>query len=674
MVKILPFILLALLVLQLEVAVSFLYGLSGVCPVQRFLSVHGSSSGTDVEDVMTGTIDRVSYNAYQMESKSRLNEKEDGEDGRDSGDNMYIATARLIHEVDLRKEGEESDVPLMCAKMFHRTNGPVPRATTSTIIRIDSEESEKCGIDADAFFSVLEESLKWYLDNGGRIRRTSIAFEKDSFYSKWLAEIGFVNSPLFTDEFTQLHSSTLSRLSNYGVQSCEPETLLKHLESRLKSGLGNICTLNDLLGRLHHDLGAPEKSIPYYTQALLADKNSSAVFRNLGSAYQATGDTQLAFASFQQAVQLNPDDAAVYLKLAFFYEDFAKKDWEDAAEHALRCYHYYLDNVDGEDTSVLTRLGNLLIREHKNKEALVVYEKVLLLDKSLHNVWFNKAHAHIRMGETTKATEALERTLELNPGITAASHMLNALSKERATIIATVDENYVKDLFNNYGAEYDDHVKKLLYSAPRVIRQELAKIFKGRYNIDLGDVPQEIDGCTTIISTIKIKGELDILDLGCGTGLAGAWLKDYAKHLVGVDISEGMATVAEQKMIYNELNVMSLMEYFEQTPAESQFDLLVASDVLSYIGRLDALFGQVVERVRAGGYFAFTVERVDESAPDITDFVLQQTGRFGYKKNYIDNLLQSFKGLDVLVSREFSPRLDAGEPVQGMLYIVQKQE
>lgn len=29
-------------------------------------------------------------------------------------------------------------------------------------------------------------------------------------------------------------------------------------------------------------------------------------------------------------------DALVYLKLAFFYEDFATKDWIDAAEHSQR--------------------------------------------------------------------------------------------------------------------------------------------------------------------------------------------------------------------------------------------------------------------------------------------------------------------------------------------------
>ena len=31
-----------------------------------------------------------------------------------------------------------------------------------------------------------------------------------------------------------------------------------------------------------------------------------------------------------------------------------------------------------------------------------------------------------------------------------------------------------------------------------------------------------------------MNNSLDILDIGCGTGQAGAWLKDYAKSLVGV--------------------------------------------------------------------------------------------------------------------------------------------
>ena len=102
----------------------------------------------------------------------------------------------------------------------------------------------------------------------------------------------------------------------------------------------------------------------------------------------------------------------VYLKLAFFYEDFATKDWIDAAEHSQHCYEYYLDKVDPQDTGVLTRLGNLLVREHKYEKAIDIYTCILTFDKTLENVWFNKAQAQIKVGDIVEATESLKCTLE----------------------------------------------------------------------------------------------------------------------------------------------------------------------------------------------------------------------------------------------------------------------
>jgi hypothetical protein len=83
------------------------------------------------------------------------------------------------------------------------------------------------------------------------------------------------------------------------------------------------------------------------------------------------------------------------LKLAFFYEDFANKDWIDAELHSQRCYQYYLDTVDPEDVAVLTRLGNLLVREHLSEQAVGVYDRILKLDDKIYSVWFNKAHAQV---------------------------------------------------------------------------------------------------------------------------------------------------------------------------------------------------------------------------------------------------------------------------------------
>eukprot|EP01035_Chromulina_nebulosa_P020899 gene20899-27089_t len=366
--------------------------------------------------------------------------------------------------------------------------------------------------------------------------------------------------------------------------------------------------------------GDLKESIDYYTKALTIDPSSTATFRNLGSAYQASGNTQLAFASYQQALQLDPKDALVYLKLAYFYEDFASKDWLEAADNAISCYQYYLDNVDAEDTAVLTRFGNLLVREHKSSDAIQIYDKILSIDSTLSNVWFNKAHAEMKINDYVNAKISLEKTLQLDPSISAASHMLKALSDDLAIKVESSDEVYIKDLFNSYASIYDEHGKKLLVSTPRVIRQELAKIYKVKLGIidNANDdvllsppskkitltplstcdhsVEHEIEdhsNCSGQISFMDRK--LDILDLGCGTGLAGAWLKDYAKSLVGVDISDQMISIAKKKMLYEDLYTTSITSYLND--CQESYDLIVAADVISYIGDLNQIISMFFDLV-----------------------------------------------------------------------------
>ena len=68
--------------------------------------------------------------------------------------------------------------------------------------------------------------------------------------------------------------------------------------------------------------------------------------------------------------------------------------------------------MDPSDTSILTRLGNLFVKEHNQESAVGVYKKVLELDESLDNVWFNMANAQIHIGDYTGERER-ERSLSL---------------------------------------------------------------------------------------------------------------------------------------------------------------------------------------------------------------------------------------------------------------------
>ena len=196
---------------------------------------------------------------------------------------------------------------------------------------------------------------------------------------------------------------------------------------------------------------------------------------------------------------------------------------------------------------------------------------------------------------------SLQRTLEIEPSIAAARHMLKALSDEDSDYVMELEDEYIKDLFNSYGSVYDDQVRKLRYSAPRVIRQEMAKIYKARYekqmsvtiesDRDFNVAGEQITGSGCSTYTTYMNSTLDVLDLGCGTGLAGSWVKDYAASMVGVDISEKMIMEAGKKMLYNELHCQSITDYCAS--ARKTFDLIVAADVLAYIGDLAETFSQV---------------------------------------------------------------------------------
>lgn len=57
---------------------------------------------------------------------------------------------------------------------------------------------------------------------------------------------------------------------------------------------------------------------------LQMDPSRSEVFRGLGGAYQSQGQHQMAFASYQQAINVAPTDLLAYLKLGMLYEELVR--------------------------------------------------------------------------------------------------------------------------------------------------------------------------------------------------------------------------------------------------------------------------------------------------------------------------------------------------------------
>jgi predicted TPR repeat methyltransferase len=184
-------------------------------------------------------------------------------------------------------------------------------------------------------------------------------------------------------------------------------------------------------------------------------------------------------------------------------------------------------------------------------QAIETFKTALEYDPSPYQIWFNLAMAQISMKNYEDAKKSLHRALQIKPVIPAAQHMLKALSKDVAENLQYSDRAYIKDLYDSYARTYDEHNKKLRYATPRVIREEMAAIYKASNRFEgvvLGEhtdveghacvpanVPSSEGGCSSH-AHVMAPGPLDVLDLGCGTGLAGGWLKDYSKNLIGSSI------------------------------------------------------------------------------------------------------------------------------------------
>jgi predicted TPR repeat methyltransferase len=157
---------------------------------------------------------------------------------------------------------------------------------------------------------------------------------------------------------------------------------------------------------------------------------------------------------------------------------------------------------------------------------------------------------------------------------------------------------------------------------------------------------------------------LDILDLGCGTGLSGEAFRPLARSLTGVDISAKMLDVARQRQIYNNLVRGDLLDFLGTQVGN--FDLAIAADVFVYIGDLAPVFAAVHSALRAGGLFGFSVEAGGEQ-----DFTLGDNLRYAHSPAYLQRLAQAH-GFAVELIEAKILRQEDGVDVSGTLAVLRR--
>lgn len=106
-----------------------------------------------------------------------------------------------------------------------------------------------------------------------------------------------------------------------------------------------------------------------------------------------------------------------------------------------------------------------------------------------------------------------------------------------------------------------------------------------------------------IVRRVGLRPEMDLLDLGCGTGLLGLALLSYVRSVTGADASEGMLDVLQSKIDEVGLGNMRTMLFDadRDEPPEDAFDVVTMNLVLHHLKDTGRALDACRRMLRPGG-------------------------------------------------------------------------
>ena len=107
-----------------------------------------------------------------------------------------------------------------------------------------------------------------------------------------------------------------------------------------------------------------------------------------------------------------------------------------------------------------------------------------------------------------------------------------------------------------------------------------------------------------LISELNLRGDEDVLDLGCGNGLLTVKLARLVPNgnVIGIDASGGMIEVAKEK---EETNVKFLLMDLNEIDLNRQFDFIFSNAALHWIKNHKQLWMNIHKILKPNGFVRF---------------------------------------------------------------------
>lgn len=350
-----------------------------------------------------------------------------------------------------------------------------------------------------------------------------------------------------------------------------------------------------LLGLLACQIGKNEIGLPLIRRAIEQAPDVASFHVNLGNVLSLKDDDDEAEQCYRRALALEPDNIEALINLASLVR---RADLSGALALTERAVRLAPDRGEAHFA-----LASTMRRLKRAEEAERHYRKALEINPELLPVYHELARLFYAQYRFEDAASVYRAWLKIRPDDPVPRHNLAAIMGED---VPRASDGFIRTIFDGFAPSFDRKLGFLEYRAPGLIGAALADI-----------APAE-------------AAALDILDVGCGTGLCGAEMRGRARRLDGVDLSEGMLAKARERGIYDALALGELTAFLMQTP--DTYDIAVSGDTLVYFGPLEAVFAGAARAVRPGGYFLFTLERLDDPG---ADHRLMPYGRYRHAPAYV---------------------------------------
>jgi predicted TPR repeat methyltransferase len=266
--------------------------------------------------------------------------------------------------------------------------------------------------------------------------------------------------------------------------------------------------------------------------------------------------------------------------------------------------------------------------------------QALELTPGYASAWFALGEIREKIGDRAGAIEAFAKARDAGPEDRhgAGLHLIRLSGGSPAEMPAA----YVRTLFDHYAEGFDRALMQGLgYRAPALL----------------------LAAAEAICAEKRFSA---MLDLGCGTGLAGAAFRPIVDRLVGVDLSPGMVEQARAKQLYDRLAVDDVMHFLAgEKTAGAIYDLVAAADVFVYLPDVTPVAAAAAAVLSPGGIFAFTVETHRGMGVMLGDAL-----RYAHSADHVRAAIHD-AGLMLLSLDSAATRTEKGVPVSGLVAVAQ---